>query len=86
MTKRRAAGFTLAVLSFLPTIMKADELNVMGTANNFAVLGASTVTNTGDRILNGSLGLYSGTSITGFPPGTVMGGVTYSNDSTAEQA
>lgn len=43
----------------------------LATAANYSVLGASTVTNTGDSVLNLSLGLSPGSAVTGFPPGIV---------------
>jgi type VI secretion system secreted protein VgrG len=57
----------------------------LGTAENFAVLGGSTVTNTGNTIINGDLGVWSGSSITGFPPG-IVNGTTYAGGAVAQQA
>jgi hypothetical protein len=59
----------------------------LATAANYAVLGGSTVTNTGPTTLNGSLGLSPGTAITGFPPGQVVPpGVTDATNAAAAQA
>ena len=80
--KNVIALLALGIISFSATSLRADQLDVLGTANSFAVLGASTVTNTGNTVLGGDLGLYPGTSITGFPPGTVSG-TTYDNGSVA---
>ena len=58
----------------------------MGTTESFAVLGGSTVTNTGPTIVTGNLGVSPGTAITGFPPGAVVGGTIHSADAVALQA
>jgi len=57
----------------------------LGTAQSFAVLGGSTVTNTGPSVLTGNLGVSPGSAITGFPPGTVTG-TAHAGNATAAQA
>lgn len=57
----------------------------LGAAAPFASLAGSTLTNTGASVLTGDLGLSPGTSVTGFPPGTVTG-TQHINDATAAQA
>jgi len=59
---------------FMNTSAGAPALSpAMGTSRTYAILGASAVTNTGSSVLSGNLGIYPGSAVTGFPPGTFSG-------------
>lgn len=64
----------------------AAYAGLLGTAQGFSVLGASTITNTGSSTISGSVGLFGGSSITGFPPGLVTQGTIHTTDAVAQQA
>jgi Ice-binding-like len=90
-----AAFATVGLTAFtLASSAHAQVAPVLGTVESFAVLGASTVTNTGTSILSGTaanpgnLGVSPGSAITGFPPGILTGpGATiHLNDAVAIQA
>ncbi len=62
--------------------------STLGTAQPFAVLGGSTVTNTGLTTVTGDLGVSPGSAVTGFtgaPNGTVVG-TTHAADAVALSA
>jgi hypothetical protein len=58
----------------------------LGTAETFAALGASTVTNTGTTKIRGDLGVSPGTAVVGFPPGKMEVGTIHAGDAVAARA
>nr|6EIO_A Chain A, Antifreeze protein [uncultured bacterium] len=75
-------GTTTTVIPLQTTVQTPITL---GSANNFAVIAGSSVTNTGATNITGDLGLSPGTSIGGFPPG-ILNGTLHINDAIANQA
>ena len=61
----------LVILIWPATALAAASDPLLGTSGNYAVLAAATITNTGPSWITGQLALSPGTSVTGFPPGTV---------------
>jgi outer membrane autotransporter protein len=81
---RRALSSIFTLLLMSSSVMAAVPL---GQAENFGVLGGTTVTNTGPTLITGGdVGVHPGSAITGFPPGIVTNGIVRGNDGVSAQA
>ena len=80
-----SVGFVALLYVVSPAL--AATAPSLGDASTFAVLGPSTVSNTGSSVVDGDLGLSPGTAIIGFPPGSVVPpGAIYAADAVALSA
>jgi hypothetical protein len=89
--KKFASQTILLLVAFSSMVLTAGPAGAataptLGTAGSFAVLGATTVTNTGPTVIEGGLGVSPGTAVTGFPPGTSNPATIHSADAVAGQA
>ncbi|MEH1852245.1 MAG: ice-binding family protein [Nostoc sp.] len=79
------SAILLGIVAFSSFQAPAKAASLLGTANNFGVLGGSTVTNTGPSVITQSLGVSTGSSATGFSSGMVNGTI-FTSDAVAAQA
>jgi hypothetical protein len=81
------ASVTALLSAYVSAGSPASAAPSLGRASSFAVLGGSTVTNTGATQITGDMGVSSpGVSVTGFPPGTIAGGAQHVGDPAANSA
>ncbi len=68
-----AAFLPLLAVFALPATSLAATQPQLGSAQNYTVIAATTITNTGSSVISGNLALSPGSSVTGFPPGVITG-------------
>lgn len=58
---------------------------ILGAANGFGLLAGSAITNTGNTVITGDIGIQPAGAVSGFPPGT-FSGTLHNGDATSLQA
>ena len=81
--------FTIAASAVILFMATPAPAQVLGTAGSYGVLGGSTVTNTGNTVITGDLGVSPGSAITGFSvidggPGLFTGALNQGNLASAQ--
>ena len=62
------------------------QVSLGGTLDRFGVLAGTAVSNDGGTTVVRNVGVSPGSSVTGFPPGAVVGGTIHGGDATAAEA
>jgi hypothetical protein len=67
-----ACAAAFALLALLDRANAAETNVFLGAARNFAVLAASSISNTGETVVVGNIGIAPGTNVVGFPRNRVQ--------------
>jgi len=78
--------FLAVFFAFGPALQAQEESVGLGTADDFALLAGSTITNTGATTITGDVGVHPGTFAPGFEASVTLDGEFHETDAVAEQA
>ncbi len=83
-----ANEFEFAASLVVSATPSAGSLNlidsIMGVSSAYEMVAYSTITNTGNSVVTGNVGISPGTALTGFPPGTISGSTNLNNASAVQ--
>lgn len=89
MKNHRFSLRSIATTALILFTTASSSAQTLGTAGSYGALGGSTVTNTGNTVITGALGVSPGSAITGFSaidggPGLFTGAVNQGNAAAAQ--